>query len=185
MADLYAPTILGTARIGRQSEKVAQYMLSQMDKFAGLSTKLIDVRDSGLTASINTSTKTPQALAWRKEADLADGYVIVAPEYNNGYPGELKMFMDQALKEYNKKPVAICGVSSGPFGGVRMVQMLRVISIKWGMVPLSKVAYFPNVENLFNENGLINDKSFDNIVNEMLQELTWMGNALKTARMLR
>lgn len=57
----------------------------------------------------------------------ADGLVIVSPEYNHGYPGEMKLMLDQLYKEYNRKPVGICGVSSGALGGARMVEQLRLI----------------------------------------------------------
>jgi NAD(P)H-dependent FMN reductase len=46
----------------------------------------------------------------------ADGLVIVAPEYNHGYPGILKHVLDTNLKEYIHKPVGLCGVSAGAFG---------------------------------------------------------------------
>ena len=43
----------------------------------------------------------------------ADGLIIVAPEYNHGYPGMLKHALDSNLKEYIHKPVGLCGVSAG------------------------------------------------------------------------
>lgn len=41
---MYIPIILGTAREGRQSEKVANYVLSEVIKY-GLGSEILDVRD--------------------------------------------------------------------------------------------------------------------------------------------
>lgn len=46
----------------------------------------------------------------------ADGLVIVAPEYNHGYPGALKSVLDLLLKEYIHKPVAFCLAYPHRFG---------------------------------------------------------------------
>ncbi|HPE52344.1 MAG TPA: NAD(P)H-dependent oxidoreductase, partial [Methanothrix soehngenii] len=85
---MYIPIILGTAREGRESEKVARFMLEKALEF-GLESEILDVRDYRLPATDNT--KTSDAAARLKERVLrADGLVIVSPEYNHGYPGELK-----------------------------------------------------------------------------------------------
>ena len=54
----------------------------------------------------------------------ADGYIIVTPEYNHTYPGLLKHVLDLNYKEYLHKAVGVCGVSAGPFGGVRAIEAL-------------------------------------------------------------
>ena len=43
---LYIPIILGTARQGRQSEYVANFLLSEMKKRPEIETEPIDVRNS-------------------------------------------------------------------------------------------------------------------------------------------
>ena len=48
----------------------------------------------------------------------SDALVIVAPEYNHGYPGMLKHVLDTNLHEYVHKAVGVVGVSAG-FGGAR------------------------------------------------------------------
>src|SRR2546423_13491927 len=59
--------------------------------------------------------------AFSATIDRCDGIIIVAPEYNHGYPGLLKHALDMNLKEYIHKAVGICGVSAGTFGGARGV----------------------------------------------------------------
>ena len=55
----------------------------------------------------------------------ADALVLVAPEYNRGYPGLLKHVLDTNLKEYIHKAAGVVGVSAGVFGGARMIQNLH------------------------------------------------------------
>jgi len=60
---------------------------------AGLESEIIDVRDCRLEATDNTETE-PQALRFAQKVLSADALIIVAPEYNRGYPGELKVMLD-------------------------------------------------------------------------------------------
>jgi len=85
-------------------------------------------------------------------------------------------------EQYARKPVGICGVSSGIFGGARVVEQLRLISIEFHMVPIREALYFPNVQNLIDEKGAIRDESYHDLVKIFLDELIWYAKALKAAR---
>jgi len=100
---MYIPIILGTAREGRQSEKVADFILHETLN-SGLESEIIDVRDYRVEATDNTG-ELPQAKKLLEEISKADGLIIVSPEYNHGYPGELKMMLDMLYEEYSAKPV--------------------------------------------------------------------------------
>ncbi len=178
MEKLFVPVILGTAREGRRSEAAAKFMVEQVKK-AGLETELIDVRE-------HLRTATGGDFAGQKEVGekmkKADGYVIVSPEYNHAYPGELKLFLDAFYQEYARKPVGICGVSAGPNGGVRAVEQLRLVFIEFHAVPIREAVYFRNVQDLFDEQGVIKDASYEKQVETFLNELVWFANALRVAR---
>jgi len=177
---MYIPIILGTARKGRQSEKAANYVLGEV-KRAGLETELIDVRDYGIAATDNTP-ETPQAKKLSEKITRADGLIVVSPEYNHGYPGELKMMIDMLYAQYAQKPIGFCGVSAGPLGGGRAVEQLRQVAVELHMVPIREAIYFPNVYTLFDEKGNINDKAYAERARKFLEELTWYAKALKKGR---
>jgi len=170
------PVILGTAREGRQSEKVARFVLGELHK-AAVESELIDVRDYRIVASDNTG-EIPQAKKLAEKIIPADGIIIVMPEYNHGYPGELKMMLDMLYEEYAHKPVGICGVSKGPLGGARGVQQLRLSLIALRMIPILETVYFPMVQDLFDESGKIKDLSYEKKIKGMLDELSrkWFGS---------
>ncbi|MCX6680607.1 MAG: NAD(P)H-dependent oxidoreductase [Methanothrix sp.] len=177
---MYIPVILGTARLGRQSEKAAQFML-QKAREAGLECEIIDVRDYRLEATDNTEKSQP-ALNLAEKARRADGFIIVSPEYNHGYPGELKMLLDMLFSQYAHKPVGICGVSSGTWGGTRMVEQLRQVCLAFHMVPTGEAVHFPRVQELFDEAGLLKGNSQHGQAKRLLEELIWYARALKAGR---
>jgi len=177
---MYIPVILGTARLGRQSEKAALFML-QKTLEAGLESEIIDVRDFRLPATDNTE-KSPQAQKLEEKVRRADGFIIVSPEYNHGYPGELKMLLDMLFFQYAHKPVGICGVSSGAWGGTRMVEQLRQVCLAFHMVPTGQAVHFPKVQELFDEEGRLLGRSQHGQAKRLLEELIWYARALKAAR---
>ncbi len=180
MENLFIPIILGTAREGRRSEVAARYMLTAVEQYGGMTTELIDVRDC-LFARTDDTGDSDMAKHYREKIARADGLIIVSPEYNHGYPGELKLLLDSAFPEYAHKPVGICGVSIGMMGGGRMMEQLRLIMIEFKMIPLEKAIYFRNVKALF-QDGVITDPSYAEQVKKFLDELVWFARALKTAR---
>lgn len=177
---MFIPVLLGTAREGRQSEKVAAYVLARVQQY-GPETQLIDVRDFSLSRTDN-SKASEQALRFSETMKRADGLIIVSSEYNHGYPGELKLVLDQLYEEYRRKPLGICGVSGGGLGGARAVEQLRLIAIEFQMVPIRSAVYFSNVGNLFDAQENITDASYDGSMKTLLDELMWYAEALKNAR---
>ncbi len=181
MMQLFIPVILGTAREGRRSENAARFVLEEVKKRAEVESELMDARDFRLPVTDN-SEESDTAKRFEKIVSRADGFIIVSPEYNHGYPGELKMMLDMLYEQYARKPVAICGVSSGGMGGVRMVEQLRLVAIEFHMVPIQTAVYFSNIGKLFDGNGVITDLSYSQRVQKLLDELIWYGQALKAAR---
>lgn len=180
VAELFIPVILGTAREGRRSEYAARFMLEEVRR-SGFETELVDVRDFELCKTDNTETD-PKSKAFAEKMRRADGCIIVSPEYNHGYPGDLKMVLDEAFKEYARKPVGICGVSKGGLGGARMVEQLKLVCIELRMVPIPASVYFSNINQLFDEKGAIRDPSYQERVKKFLDEMKWYAAALKKAR---
>ncbi len=174
---MYIPIILGTARVGRQSEKAAKFIMDEAVK-KGLESEIIDVADFALKATDNTGL-SGQAKKLSEKIKKAKGLIIVSPEYNHGYPGELKTTLDMIYEEYFGKPVGICGVSAGPLGGSRMVEQLRLVCIELHMVPIREAMYFPAIQTLFDEKGNIKDNSFRDRAKTFLEELIRYAEALK------
>lgn len=181
---IFIPVILGTARKNRQSEKVAHFLVNHIKETRDdIKAELVDVKDylqdpQTIAAWVDDERATP----WRELAKKADGYIIVAPEYNHGYPGELKLLLDSAMKEYSKKPVSIAGVSKGRFGGTRIVENLWPVTLELGMVPVMNPLYFGNVEEIFDEDGKLENEKTIEFTNKFLQEMCWFAHTLKAGK---
>jgi NAD(P)H-dependent FMN reductase len=114
--------------------------------------------------------------------DRADGLVIVAPEYNHGYPGLLKHALDTNLSEYVHKAVGICGVSAGSFGGTRVIQNLLPVMRELGLVTIFWDVNFCSVQNVFDEAGRLKEQAYIRRIDKFLNELIWMAKALRWGR---
>lgn len=182
---LSIPLILGTAREGRRSEHVAQYLLERLSDRDDIDIELIDVRHHLHGFTHPAWIEYEETNAWKETALAADGYIIVTPEYNHGYPGELKIFLDGAFEEYFDKPVALAGVSSGRLGGARVVEHIKPVLIELGMTPMGKALYFGNAGDVFDDSGEMTDESrelYDELVDEWANTLLAYARALKEVR---
>ncbi|HLE62763.1 MAG TPA: NAD(P)H-dependent oxidoreductase [Pyrinomonadaceae bacterium] len=177
---LFIPVILGTARKGRASENVANFVFSEVKKRDGIETELIDIRNLNLPMDdAGEAIKIPQFSA---TVERADGLVLVVPEYNHGYPGLLKHALDSNLKEYIHKAVGICGVSAGGFGGTRVIENLLPVLRELGLVTIFWDGNFSGAQNLFDTDGNLLDQSYVKRIDKFLRELIWMSTVLRWGR---
>ena len=162
--------ILGTARSECESKKVLQFFESYMDEHNFEYTK-VEVADWGVQRTGQESQNKDKITG---VMSTADAYLVISPEYNGGYPGELKLFLDSFYMEYVAKPIGFVGVSSGNTGGARAIEQLKLVSLKANLIPIHNHLYVPYVEefNPSNERLLNGTKEF-------LQELTIYAQGLK------
>lgn len=179
--NLFIPILLGTAREGRRTENAARFVFEQAKKDGRFETQFLDVRDFVISGKTKGCMSKEKSKEWKNIMTRADGLIIVSPEYNHGYPGELKLMIDELYDEYKHKPMGLCGAGGG-LGGGRAVEMLRLVAIEIQMVPLHNAVYFSNIGTLFDENGKIKDESYGERVKKLFDELVWYAEVLKTAR---
>jgi NAD(P)H-dependent FMN reductase len=90
--------ILASTRVGRFGEKPAAWVMDRLSARADLVAELIDLRDYPLplfdqpAPAARTLRDYPNdAIArWGGKVDEADGFILITPEYNHGYPASLK-----------------------------------------------------------------------------------------------
>lgn len=167
------PVVLGTGRLERQSEKVANLAYSRLKDFKGVQAELIDVKDYVVSPfTIPPWVEDENASKWRKIAQKAAGFVFVVPEYNRSFPGEFKLLFDSAFKEYKGKPAILIGVSSGQYGGVRVIQQLAPVLLAAHIETLGTTVATSHVEDLFNEDGtVVKEGKYTEFLDEALHNL--------------
>jgi len=147
--------VLGTAREGRQSEKVARLLYNELLKREIFHVVYVDVRDCVSTAStVRYDEKSGSDNFWYNTAMQSDAFIFVLPEYNHGYPGEWKLLMDSLYKKaYMGKRAGLVGVSNGQFGGVRALESATLSLSTRGMYVMKDALHFPFVETHFDTTG--------------------------------
>lgn len=147
--------ILATTRRGRQSKRVAEKVIG-IARQQGFLPILIDVRDFRVNATDNTET-SPQAKKLKNIIKKVKYLAIVSPEYNRSYPGEFKMMMDLLFDDWKGKHAVIFGVSSGPWGGARAVEQIKLLCATLRIMPVADLL-FPNIVDhpLDDEKAIIN-----------------------------
>ena len=179
---LFLPVLLGTNRKTRNSVHPAKWLLGEMEKREDIETRLFDVAEFSLPQDDYGQGLKDSFPEWRDSIVRADGLVIVAPEYNHGYPGSLKAVLDLLLKEYIHKAVAFVGVSAGPWGGTRVIESMVPMVRELGLAVSFSDLNFPKVQNTFDADGKLLDPAFEKRAKDFLDELVWMSCTLKWGR---
>ena len=161
------------------SEHAAKVVVSELALRTGVETQLIDVAALPIrTDDAGESAKDPE---FSEAMNRADALVLVAPEYNRGYPGLLKHVLDTNLHEYIHKAVGVVGVSSGIFGGARVIENFLPVLRELGLVTIFWDVNVNNVRSRFDESGTLVDDSFL-AIDKFLDELIWMAETLRYGR---
>lgn len=184
-ASVYLPVILGTLREGRRSGGVARFAVERL-RARGFETRLFDARDLQLGDLVHREWEqkepSPQMQELVREMARADGFVLVFPEYNHGYPGALKNILDHLFDEWGHKPFAFAS-TGGVSGGMRAQENLApVIRALNGVVVKSAVAV-PSVGKAFGPEGPLDDEAtWARRFDAMIDDLAWWADALADAR---
>lgn len=163
--------VLGTAREQRRSELVAKYVYN-IAKSVSTEVELFDVKDHLHSATIPPWEDSPLTKIWKQKVEQSNVLIIVTPEYNHSIPGELKLLLDSALDEYKRKKVGIVGVSNGAYGGIRAIEVLKLILITLEMNVEKYTVNFSNVLELFDETGAIIDEAYEPRIKTLIEKLT-------------
>ena len=182
MTRLFIPILLGTNRKERNSVHPAKWLLGEMQKRIDIETRFFDVADFALPQDDYGQGLKDQFPEWKEAIIRADGLVIVAPEYNHGYPGSLKAVLDLMLREYVHKAVAFVGVSAGLWGGTRVIEAMVPMVRELGLAVTFSDLNFPKVQNTFDTDGKLLDPAFEKRAKDFLDELVWMSTVLKWGR---
>lgn len=179
---LFIPLLLGTNRKDRESENAARWVLGKVEQRGDIETRLFDVRDFHLPHDHYGQEIKDSFPEWRDAILRADGLVIVAPEYNHGYPGALKSVLDLLLREYVHRAVAFVGVSAGPWGGTRVIESMVPMVRELGLAVTFTDVNFSKIKDTFDEKGNLLDPAYEARVEPFLDELVWMATVLRWGR---
>lgn len=184
--------ILGSTRPSRRSVGIGTWFATIASAYKEATFEIVDLADfplpfynepvgAGMLESVGYTTK--EAEAWAKKVEEADGYVIIAPEYNHGYPAVLKNALDYVYKAWNNKPIGFVSYGSAA-GGSRSVEQLRLVAVELQMAPIRNQVVIPFILSALDDTGTLKDpdQHYLHAATAMIEQLLWWTKALKKAR---
>lgn len=146
--------ISGTDRPGSNALVISKYVQSLYQK-EGAEAEVISLEDFPLheVAGGKYGKVIAEVEAFRKPIIEADALVFVIPEYNGGFPGILKMFIDYLPfpKAFEKMPMAFIGESDGAFGALRAVEQFQMIANYRNALQFPERVFIPRVNSEYEE----------------------------------
>lgn len=155
--------ISGTNRNNSRTHKVT-LLLADIYARLGIDANMLDLRDlpPALFLPAAYEEEVPTFVTGFVEPILASrGMHIVMPEYNGGFPGVLKYFIDMLPfpEAFEGRPVAFTGISAGRSGAVRPVEQLQMIYGYRNAYIYPQRVFIPAIKGVLNEEGLLTDDS--------------------------
>lgn len=178
--------IVGSVREGRISLPIAHWVKQQIDARPEFRTDLLDLAEWQLPMFAEPNPPATgkytgeKQRAWAAAIGPADGYILIAPEYNHGMSGVLKNALDTVYAEWGKKPVAF--VAHGGMGGARSVQQLREVAVALAMAPLSSAVHLQGAGKLREGDRFNAGEAENRRLGTLFDELDWWGRAMRAAR---
>jgi NAD(P)H-dependent FMN reductase len=181
--------ILSSTRQGRRGEGFAKWIHVLVAERPGVEVELIDLREYPLPAyahqqmpnAMEKSYTDEVARRWSEKIHGLDGYVIVTPEYNHGYPGNLKNAIDHVHLGWWYKPVAFVSYG-GTASGARAVEQLRNVAVEVRMVPVRGEVNIRLIGLELDDQARPKDPFYPKVAKAMIDQLLWWARATKHAR---
>jgi NAD(P)H-dependent FMN reductase len=184
---LNLPVLLGSVRRDRMGIRAARFVMRTLEE-RGHEVTLVDPMELQLPLLDRMYKEHPKGHApdnLEKLAVLyraADGFVIVAGEYNHGIQPALKNLLDYFLEEYFWRPSGIVCYSQGSFGGVRAAMQLRMTLAELGMSSVPSLMPIPAIQNALSGDGVPAGERLVKSMARFLDEFEWYARALKAER---
>ena len=185
MNNLRIAVILGSNRNGRTGPAVSRWFVGVARNRADLDIDVLDVAELPVDERYGHGHGAPMA-GFGPRVAAADGYVVVTPEYNHGYPGPLKSAIDSARREWFGKAAGFVSYG-GMSGGLRAIEQLRTVFSELHVATIRDTVSLHNAGSLFGPDGHPRPEiaGAEAAAGLLLDELAWWALALREARRLR
>jgi NAD(P)H-dependent FMN reductase len=185
--------IVGSTRPTRFADKPAQWILKQAQARDDIEVELVDLRDFKLpffdekASNMWVPSENPEAVRWQQTVARFDGFIFVVAEYNHSVTASLKNALDEAYKEWGRKPFTAIGY--GSVGAARAIEHLRSIAIELQMVSTHAAVHIGGGDfmTVFPMGG---NKPIEDIEDHLLpntktalDELVWWAKATMAAKL--
>ena len=183
--------IVASIRPTRFAEHPLKWLLAEVAKHPEFTFEVLDLRDQVLPIYEQAGSPAMRPREYGSDTerelgmklDAADGFLVIANEYNHGYTPAIKNLLDSFFVEWNRKPISFLGY--GNVGGARAIEQLRMVVDELDMASVR-----PTV-NLLGPQVIAIREGADALdalavleprLEALLTDLHWWATALKAAR---
>ncbi len=182
--------VIASTRPGRKGPAIAQWFHGLAQAHGGFDVRLVDLAEVDLPLldepnhpRLRQYTRE-HTRRWSALVERADAFVFVTPEYNFAVPAPLVNALDFLFHEWAHKPVGFVSYG-GQSGGIRAVQMARLIVTALKMMPVPEAVAIPFFTQRFDDAGAFAaDDSLTRAARAMLDELLRWTMALAPLRLM-
>jgi NAD(P)H-dependent FMN reductase len=179
--------ILASVRPERLGERVAIWVCNVLEE-AGIEFELLDLKnypmpfDDTNIEPFDLQKKYPHKIVqdWSEKIDEGECYLVITPEYNHGYPAQLKNAIDWLGEEWWGKPIGFVSYSTGRMGGSRAVAQLRQVVINFNMYDTRGEINLPQADKLIAADGKCDEPALNQAVVKTANELLALAKKLKS-----
>ncbi len=152
--------VVGTNRPGANALRIGKIIQGMYQK-AGEAVDLygLDQMPREIFDSSSYATKPAAWVEVQQRVVDAKGLHIVTPEYNGGFPGVMKYFIDMLKfpESFERKPVAFVGEAAGIWGALRPVEQLAQIFCYRNAYLYPERVFIPRVGTVLDAEGNLTD----------------------------
>jgi NAD(P)H-dependent FMN reductase len=180
----------GSARQDSHNKRLVR-LAADKARAGGAEVTLLDLRDFPLPlydGDLEASAGVPaNARTLRGHFKAHQALLIASPEYNSGISPLLKNTIDWLSRELDGEPgtvpfrgkvATLLAASTGPFGGVRALPMVRQILTTLGVVVLPTQVAIGPAQDAFDEGGALRSPRHAAMLDAAVGELTRLGSRL-------
>ncbi len=164
--------VTGSLRKNSFSGSIADYVLSHAPEGYGF--KIIDISALPVYNQDYDGADPKEYTVFRDEIKTLDGVLFITPEHNRSIPAALKNALDIGSRPYGQnvwdgKPGAVISQSPGGMGGFGANHHLRQVLAFLNVLTLAQPeAYIGSYHTLIDENGALNNKDTQNLIDGFL-----------------
>lgn len=171
----------GTDRPGSNALKISNYV-SDLFKNQQVKSEVISLEDFPLkdVAGGRYGDEIPSVQEFNSKVLQGDGLVLVVPEYNGGFPGILKLFIDYLPhpEAFEKYPLCFIGEAAGYFGALRPVEQLQALATYRKAYIYPERLFIPRVKKEFDEEEGLSDDYKSDLLTSQVEEFIRFVNQL-------
>jgi chromate reductase len=166
--------IIGTHRKGNATQHIANYYFNYLSK-SNEQVSLMALEDLPQNFMFQNEVFGGNNPEFQKIVDdfviKADKFLFIMPEYNGGFPGMLKTFIDAVPPKYFRgKKAAMTGIASGRAGNLRGMEHLTGVLNYLDVAVLPMRLPISSIHTLLDENNELSDLETKKVISLQIEK---------------